>query len=529
MIEELKNVRRCGVPLLVIKTPDQINTLDVFIKYSTGEFGFNVNDVDVGDKDVPILVWDAINKLVGKNKSGLTFINNLANRAGESDMEALTDSPPRLIKLVDKYLTEKPEDKVIIVMLNAHRYVKEPESGGDIIGIATIQGIMNIRDKFPANRRMLVLLCPDIKLPAEIEKDFIVLDEPYPAREEIQSIIESRYNLVKQKYPNTKMPDKQRMSKLVSASTGLPAFSIRQITSLSTSKEGVNLDKLRELNYSMIGQTPGLSIYRGEKSLFKDSVTGLESIISYAHDIKNGRRPPQVIGFFDEIEKAGLKADGDSNNIGADVLRCFLINMQELDIPGLIFIGGPGTGKSLVAKTLGTEMDIPTIMCDVGGMRDKWVGSSEQMIRNAFKTIMSVGDGRALFIATCNSITSLPPELKRRFYMGTFFFDIPTEKEILAIFRMYYKKYGFNEKKHPFPDYKNWTGNEAYVCCKMAYELNSTPQKIASRIVPVYKHAYKEIQALREMAHERYLSASYDGFYVNPTTQVDLNRREISV
>ncbi|MGB7590439.1 MAG: hypothetical protein WBO19_04275, partial [Terriglobia bacterium] len=49
--------------------------------------------------------------------------------------------------------------------------------------------------------------------------------------------------------------------------------------------------------------------------------------------------------------------------------------------------------------------------------------------------IDAVSQGRMLFIATCNSIASLPPELRRRFTLGTFFFDLPTVDERLHEFK----------------------------------------------------------------------------------------------
>ncbi len=52
-----------------------------------------------------------------------------------------------------------------------------------------------------------------------------------------------------------------------------------------------------------------------------------------------------------------------------------------------------------------------------------------------------------LFIATSNSIASLPPELRRRFTLGTFFFDLPTAEERETIWRIYLKKYDGQAQK----------------------------------------------------------------------------------
>jgi hypothetical protein len=45
--------------------------------------------------------------------------------------------------------------------------------------------------------------------------------------------------------------------------------------------------------------------------------------------------------------------------------------------------------------------------------------------------------GRSLWIATCNSIASLPPELRRRLALGTFFFDLPASDERQHIWNIY--------------------------------------------------------------------------------------------
>jgi len=62
-------------------------------------------------------------------------------------------------------------------------------------------------------------------------------------------------------------------------------------------------------------------------------------------------------------------------------------------------------------------------------MRSSLVGASTERLRTALQIIDAVSQRRMLFIATCNSIASLPPELWRRFTLGTFFFDLPTANE----------------------------------------------------------------------------------------------------
>src|SRR5437764_8821505 len=89
---------------------------------------------------------------------------------------------------------------------------------------------------------------------------------------------------------------------------------------------------------------------------------------------------------------------------------------------------------------------------------------------------------RMLFIATCNSISSLRPELRRRFTLGTFFFDLPTAEERDAIWRIYLKKFGVNGE---LPDDEGWTGAEIKECCRKAARLRISLHESASYIVPM--------------------------------------------
>ena len=116
--------------------------------------------------------------------------------------------------------------------------------------------------------------------------------------------------------------------------------------------------------------------------------------------------------------------------------------MQDNAATGCIFIGPPGAAKSAMAKATGNEAGIPTISLDIGSMKGSLVGESEQRFRTALKVVDAVSQKRSLFIATCNSIGILPPELRRRFTFGTFFFDLPVKSEREAIWTLYRAKYG---------------------------------------------------------------------------------------
>jgi len=143
-------------------------------------------------------------------------------------------------------------------------------------------------------------------------------------------------------------------------------------------------------------------------------------------------------------------------------------------------------------------------------MESSLVGASTDRLRTALKIIDAVSQGRMLFIATCNSIASLPPELRWRFTLGTFFFDLPTPEEREIIWQIYFKKYGVTGD---LPSDDGWTGAEIKECCRKAYRLGMTLTQAARYIVPVSRSAAEQVKALRQMASGKFISASTPGVH----------------
>ena len=143
---------------------------------------------------------------------------------------------------------------------------------------------------------------------------------------------------------------------------------------------------------------------------------------------------------------------------------------------GLLLVGVPGTGKSLVAKSIGAAWGLPVMALDVGSLYGGVVGQTEQNVRKLLATadacapcILLIdelekalagvsghnGDGgvsqrlfgsllswmndhqsRVFVVATANDITCLPPELKRKGRFDEIFVvGLPTSAERGQILR----------------------------------------------------------------------------------------------
>jgi SpoVK/Ycf46/Vps4 family AAA+-type ATPase len=148
----------------------------------------------------------------------------------------------------------------------------------------------------------------------------------------------------------------------------------------------------------------------------------------------------------DEIEKAFAGTGTDLSGVKTELTGTWLTWMEDKEASGSIFIGPPGAAKTMLAKAIGNEAGIPSVYLDFAGMQDSLVGKSGENLRTALKVIEAISGKQIFVIATCNKIASLPPEVRRRFTDGTFYFDLPTKEERDVIWRIYMKKYGLKDK-----------------------------------------------------------------------------------
>jgi len=166
-------------------------------------------------------------------------------------------------------------------------------------------------------------------------------------------------------------------------------------------------------------------------------------------------------------------------------------------------------GKEHDSEGTGNTAGIPTIAFDLSAMKNGIIGSSGERLRGALSIIDAVSGGRSLWLATCNSIGSLPPNCGG-FTLGTFFFDLPAADEREAIWQIYTSKYAVQDDR---PHDENWTGAEIKECCRKAYRLRMSLRQSAEYIVPIARSAADQIESLRQQSSGKYLSASRPGIY----------------
>lgn len=480
-----KQIRNRGVPLCAFETADPAATIKTCLKVLNGTA-----------TDSTICVWDIIQGLVGLSDKGKQFITNLC---GDVEPRIATGNPAECLqRLMDS--DNKAAAKCIIFWCNAHRFIDNE---------SVAQGFWNLRDKFKGIGATLVLLAPIITLPSELKQDVVVINEPLPDEAELSDIVTQIVKDAELK-PSLVEPDRPV---IVDTLRGLSAFAAEQCLAMSLSKTGIDKTQLWERKRKMIEQTPGLAVWSGGETF--DDLGGLDNLKTFLRSVlKSGKTPVRAIGFIDEIEKGLAGSAGDTSGTSQDQLQVFLKVMQDLNIPGMILLGHAGTGKSAIAKAAGSEAGCPVIAIDTGSMKGSLVGESERRIRTAMEVFKAVSQGKGLFIATCNKIASLPPELRRRFTLGTFFVDLPSTEEQSKIWDIWLKRYDI-KLTEPRPFCIGWTGAEIKACCDVSYRTGLSLKEAAAFIVPVVKSAPDQVSGLRNQAHGRFICASKSGVYVH--------------
>lgn len=486
--ETFKAAKYVSTPIVVVQTPDPSSTMHLI-----------GHDLFESEEQYPILYWDVVQGFKACNEQAKPMAQQLA--AASAGYDGAQEPRKALTALYDLAASKELLRGTIILFANAHRYISDTD---------VVQAVFNLRDCFAEeNRTAVFLTTPGVTLPAELVDHTLVLEEPLPTRADLRRVVDEIIQDTRSQ--NDKMPEvpTAQLEQATDALIGLTTFAAQQTTAMSLSLNGLNLHRLWTRKVKLIEQTPGLSVWKGGES-FAD-IRGVDNVRDYLEMNLRCEDPPGAIVFVDEVDKQVAGHGTDSSGVKTEMNGTLLTWMQDKGALGMIFLGPPGTAKSLTAKASGNLIGAPVIPFNMTAMQASHVGQSGQNLRTALQVVDAVSQGRPLFIATCNSINVLPPELRRRFKLGTFFFDLPDEPARQLIWELYLRKYNLSGD---LPEDTDWSGDDIMNCCRNAHRMKISLQRAAQYIVPVGTSARDEIRQLRLQASRKYIDAAKPGPYV---------------
>jgi len=325
----------------------------------------------------------------------------------------------------------------IFVFKDLHPFIDSPE---------VTRWLRDAIASFKGTQKTFILMSPVQQIPIELEKEVVVLDFPLP---DIAAL-----NQVLSQHLGSRRISTEAREKLLKAALGL------------TKDEAEKVYRKAQVTAGRLTESEVEIVLSEKKQLIRRN--GILEFIEEDETINS-------VGGLEEL-KRWLKQRSNA----------FTERAREYGLPqpkGMLILGVPGCGKSLIAKTTARLWGLPLLRLDMGRVYDgSMVGRSEANLRNALKTAESIsptilfideldkafagstgsadsdgGTSSRIFgsfltwlqektspvfvMATANRVERLPGEfLRKGRFDEIFFVDLPNAEERQDIFNIHLAK-----------------------------------------------------------------------------------------
>ncbi len=403
---------------------------------------------------------------------------------------------------------------------------------------AVISQMRGLLQYAKCNGVCMVFLSTSGEFPPELEKEILLLEFSLPDKEEIEGMLNALGD-----YAQSEL-----FPKLTEAAIGLGLSEAENIVAMSLVQNDLSLTEntVREVK-------------KQKASALKKS------------------------GVLELYEPSDLPKVG-----GLDELKIWLWERQKAFTPearefglpfpkGILVFGVPGTGKSLIGKTIARQWDMQLLL--MGNILDKFVGESEKRMKEAlavaermapcvlmideiekfFSGVGGAGDsgvstrifGQFLswmqettapvfVVATANNIAGMPPELMRKGRFDELWFvDLPGQIEREEIFKIHLQRKNRNVDEFDISllakETSGYTGSEIeQIVLSAMFRYFSKGQEIdtqalldaAGETSPLSLTMKEVITAMREWGKTRARLAAMPDV-ANPETQVNAYSRKL--
>jgi hypothetical protein len=311
-----------------------------------------------------------------------------------------------------------------------------------------VRRLRDVAQKFSANRRTVVITGPRVVIPPELAGLVEFFDLPHPDRQRLQQIVDETLVRIGKTHTVQRKLDAAGLDALAASLLGLTEEEAeRAVSQALVARYALSADcvtDVLEAKKALLKRAEMLEFVDATNNM--DSVGGLENLKGWLAQRRNSW-------------------DARALQFGLDPPK------------GVIILGVQGCGKSLCARAIAGEWNIPLVKFDTAAIYDKFIGETEKRIQRVFKVAEGLapcvlwidelekvfaGSGPdsasadagvssrllasflswmqerkpAVFVAaTCNNVTVLPPELIRKGRFDELFFvDLPSAAERKQIF-----------------------------------------------------------------------------------------------
>ena len=382
--------------------------------------------------------------------------------------------------------------------------------------------------------KTIVLISPVMEIPTELDKEITVLNYPLPSREDLNDLLDKIVADVRGFKQVRIELDANGRERLLQAALGLTMGEAENVfAKIIVKSERLSAEDVNEVfaeKQQIIRKSGLLEYYTTEDSF--SNIGGLTVLKDWLDK--------RAAAFTEEARAFGLPAP-----------------------KGVLMLWVQGCGKSLCAKAVSNQWQLPLLRFDMGRMFGSLVGSSEENVRRAIAVAESVapailwvdeidkafagsqGSGSSdggttarvfgtfltwlsektapvFVVATANDISELPPELLRKGRLDEIFFvDLPSQPERQEIFRIHLARRGRDPEQFDAAALaaasKDCSGAEIEEAINSAlYDAFYASQEITTecvlatlaQTVPLAKTMDEQINRLRNWAEGRARNAS---------------------
>ena len=343
-------------------------------------------------------------------------------------------NPLQALELVERLNEDTP---AIFLLKDFNRFLND---------LSISRKLRNIRRTLKLQPKTLIIIGSDLVIPKELQDLITILEFQLPLEKEINQELNRLIKSLEIKI------DDQLFESLTRACQGLSLERIRRVLSKIIATYKTINDK-------------SISVLLSEKK----QIISQTEILEYASVSENITNLGGLDNLKDWLKKRKTAFSVQAYNYGLPTPR------------GLLLIGIQGTGKSLTAKAIANEWELPLLKLDVGKLFGGIVGESELRLRQminvaetispcilwideidkAFSNTESKGDSgtsnrilgtfiswlsekkKPVFvISTANNIDLLPLEIIRKGrFDEIFFLDLPQKIEREEIFKIHLQEF----------------------------------------------------------------------------------------
>jgi SpoVK/Ycf46/Vps4 family AAA+-type ATPase len=412
------------------------------------------------------------------------------------------------------------------ILKDLHRHLDEP---------VVMRRLRDVGQKFSENRRTVILTSPKIEIPPELRGLVEFLELPLPDRQRLRQIVDEVVVRVSKSHTLQRKLDARGYEAVVESLRGL------------TEEESERaLSQALVERYALCPEIAG-DVIEAKKSLLRRSemLEFVEAGESFSS-----------VGGMENLKRWLAQRRGSWE----DAARDFGLEPPH----GVIILGVQGCGKSLCARTIAGEWNLPLVKFDTAAIYDKYLGETEKRIRKVFEVaeglapcVLWIDELEKIFAgsgpdsasadagvssrllasflswmqdrkapvfvaATCNNVTALPPELIRKGRFDELFFvDLPNQMERRQIFSIQLARRKRNPQEFDLEGIEEaaqgYSGAEIEAAVQSAlYAAFSAKEQLTTEFllealrqtVPLSTTRAEEIESLREWADTRAVPAS---------------------